>query len=106
VEVVDRTVTVNLQVPSPAWSVAIESIWTVGSETWVISRLSQSDQVAAQVITDVSDSATVTTPKLPVVYYVLGKTFGGITEGPITFIDSLEEIQTGLDAGEQIWPEN
>ncbi|MGE9295578.1 MAG: hypothetical protein ACQKBV_04750, partial [Puniceicoccales bacterium] len=106
VEVVNRTISVNLQVPSPAWSVKIESVWTVGDETWVISRLSNSGDPAAQVITEVSDSVTVTTPKLSPVYYVLGKTFGGISEGPVKFIDSLDEIQTGLDSGEQIWPKN
>jgi len=104
VNVTKMTYEVALQVPSPAWSVEIESVYTVGRENWVIARLKKSDGPAAQVITTVKDSVTVETPKLSPVYYVLGKTFGGIHEGPAKFIGSLEEIQEGLDSGQKIWP--
>lgn len=95
---------VKLQAPTPAWSVKIESVWVVGDEIWVVSRLSEKQGPSAQVITDISDQVTVTLPRIAEVDYVIGKPFSGLEAGPVQFIDSLEAIQEGLNSGEQVWP--
>lgn len=107
VKIVDKAVTLKLQVPSPAWTVSISEAWIVGEELWVIAKLAQKQNgMAAQVITDVEASVTIPgIPDLPVTYYVLGKTFGWEPEAAnVKFIDSISAIEEGLDRGEKVYP--
>lgn len=102
----EQVIGITLQVPSPAWSLKIDEVWVVGQEMWAIVSLSQSDTMAAQVITAAKATATIkNVPKLPVTYYVVGKTFDWEKAGPnVKFIKSKQEIQDGLEAGEQVYP--
>ncbi|MEO0794064.1 MAG: hypothetical protein AAFX93_02825 [Verrucomicrobiota bacterium] len=101
-----RNFAIQFNAPSPAWTVKIESVWTVGVQNWIIARMSESEEPAAQVVTKVSDVVKVYAPELPVVYYVMGEPDGWTSKNPnLVYIDSLDEIQEGLNAGSQIWPE-
>ncbi|GHB93902.1 hypothetical protein [Cerasicoccus arenae] len=104
VEVTDRAYTIKLQAPTPAYAVKIESVWVVGDEIWVISKLSEKTSgMVAQVVTEISDSVSLKLPDISPVYYVIGKQIGPDQVG-VKFIDSLSVIQEGMNTGEQVWP--
>ncbi len=104
VKITERAYEIKLQAPTPAWSVKIESVYVVGDEIWVISKLSEKkDGMFAQVITEISDSVKLTLPEISPTYYVIGPQIGPDQVG-VVFIDSLGEIEEGLKTGEKVWP--
>lgn len=103
VEVIERKFTINLQAPTPAYSVKIESVYVVGQEIFVICKLSEKEGMATQVITEISDSVTLKLPDISPQFYVIGKKIGPATPG-VTFINSIADIQAKLDVGMQEWP--
>ena len=106
VQMVDRTFTVKLAAPTPAWSVKISEIWVVGSEVWVLSDLSEKKGgMVTQVVTEISDSVKTDAPDIEAVNYIIGKTGGWKPSGQdIVLIYSKEQILDKLNNGFQIWP--
>jgi hypothetical protein len=95
---------VRVTVPDTTWTVAIEEVYEVGDELWVISAVSQNTEImGAQVISTVRDSLKLTAPDLPVQYYVTGKTWGWENEEPYTFIESLQSIEQELKSGRLVY---
>ncbi|WP_269539975.1 hypothetical protein [Cerasicoccus fimbriatus] len=103
VQVTERTYKIELEAPTAGYSIKIDSVWVVGEEIWVISKLTVPEGMAAQVITPISDEVKLTLPDISPEYYVIGKKIGPDMEG-VTFIDSQADIQAKLDIGEQVWP--
>lgn len=103
VEVTERTYEIKLQAPTPAWSVKIESVYVVGEEIFVICKLSEAEGMAAQVITEISDSVTLKLPDISPQYFVIGPRMGPPMPG-VTFFNSLGAVQNSLDLGEKVWP--
>lgn len=107
VEMTKRDLTIKLEAPSPAWSVKISEVWVVELEIWVIADLSKKDGMAAQVITEISDSVTVEAPDIGAIYYVVGQTGGWSPDASnIKLITGKDQIAAGLKRGFQIWPKN
>lgn len=97
-------VSVRLDAPHPGWNIKIERIYRSGKNLIVISRLSQSEQAAIQVITAVADSVKIPVDlDLPVRHYVIGKTWVWGDTGNYTFIDSMDAFGTALDETELIY---
>jgi len=70
----------------------------------VISRLSQSEKIAAQVITAVADSAEIPNDlDLPIRHYIVGKTWNWGDTSNYTFIDSMDAFGTALEESELIY---
>lgn len=107
VEMTKQDLTIKLAAPSPAWSVKISEVWVVGEEIWVLADLSKKDGMAAQVITEISDSVSVEAPDIGVVYYVIGQTGGWSPNTPgVKLILNKDQISEGLNKGFQIWPKS
>lgn len=98
-----RDITVKLQVPDSAWRIRILEIHQVNRELWVISEVYRMKGMAAQVISTVEDTVTVPVPELPVVHFVVGKTWKWSDDGSITFIGSKDEIMKNLKSGECLY---
>ncbi|MDH3358058.1 MAG: META domain-containing protein [Desulfobacteraceae bacterium] len=102
----EKEITVKLTVPDTTWKIAIDQVFIVKNELWVISRVSQNpDIMGAQVISHIQDSIRLTVPDLPVKYFVIGKTWDWENEEPYTFIKELKQIETELKSGTRLFPE-
>ncbi|MDP0497170.1 MAG: hypothetical protein Q7Q73_13285 [Verrucomicrobiota bacterium JB024] len=103
----EQVVSLTLSVPTPAWSLTIDEVWVVGQEMWALATLHENTEgMVAQVISTAKASVTLKdVPKLPITYYVIGKTFDWEKAGPtVKFIKSKAEIEEGLNSGEQVYP--
>jgi hypothetical protein len=103
----NRTISVELTVPSPAWSVSIEKIWIVQDEVWVLARAKRKEGVmAAQVITTVRDSVPVSAPPGPKKVFVYGKTWKWDSDenSSLTFIRAPENLENKTGGARQIYP--
>jgi zinc protease len=99
-----NTVSVRLDTPNPGWRIQIEKIYRSGENLMVISRLSQSEKIAAQVITAVADSAEIPNDlDLPIRHYIVGKTWNWGDTSNYTFIDSMDAFGTALEESELIY---
>jgi hypothetical protein len=100
----EKNIVVRLTVPDTTWTVAIDEVYRVGDELWVISTVSQDpDVMGAQVISTVQDSLRLTVPDLPVKHFVIGKTWNWKNEAPYTFIEDLKEIERELKSGKLLY---
>jgi hypothetical protein len=91
-----QTITIEVTVPDPAWTVTIEEVYATQGRLLVISTLDRDPEVmASQVISRASDTVGVTAPDWPVEHYVLGKTFGWAAD-PHTFIQDRQELEEKL----------
>lgn len=107
VEMTERTFSIKLSAPTPAWSVKISEIWVVGSEIWVLSELTETEGgMVTQVVTEISDSVKAEAPDIAAINYVIGKTGGWKPGGKdIVLVHSKDQIREGLSKGFKIWPE-
>lgn len=105
IEVVDKTLSLKLQVPDAGWKLKITEVYVVGIELWAVVEMQRSEGAAAQVITTVEDSVTVKTPDIPVTYYVLGAP-SGLSDLPfnVTLLPNKSRIAEGLAQGRRIYP--
>lgn len=98
-----RTISVEVTVPDPAWKVTIREIYVKDDRLLVVSELERDpDVMAAQVISQTSDSVRVSAPDLPVDHYVLGRTFNWSRE-PHRFIDDRSELTQILQSADRIY---
>lgn len=96
----EKEITVTLTVPDTAWTLAIEAVYHVENELWVIARVSRDpDLMGAQVITTVQASLRLAAPDLPVKYFVIGKTWNWENTEPYTFIKDLKQLERKLQSG-------
>jgi zinc protease len=99
-----QTVRVGIDTPHAGWKIQIDKIYRTADSLLVVSKLSNTAELAAQVITTVSDSADIPADiDLPVRHYVLGKTWNWGDTGSYTFIDSIDALGTELDGAELLY---
>ena len=100
----EREITFTLTVPDAAWTVAIEEVYKVENELWVISIVSRNpDVMGAQVISTVQASLKLAAPDLPLKYFVIGKAWGWKNKEPYTFIENLKQIEKELKSGKLLY---
>jgi hypothetical protein len=99
-----RSIKVTLKVPDSGWEIAIQEVYRVKDELWVISRVTRRPGMAMQVISQVSDEVQVEAPALPVRHVVLGKTWGWENDEPYRFPAGIREVESSLKDGVQLWP--
>ncbi|MCP4107320.1 MAG: hypothetical protein GY749_17550 [Desulfobacteraceae bacterium] len=97
-----QDISVSVSVPDMGWKIKIQEIWQVEKELWVISVLNRSSDMAAQMMTNVSDSVTAETPSFPVRHYVLGKTWKWKNKEPYVFLNDRKEIEGKLKKGKRL----
>ena len=98
-----REISIVITVPNTAWSVAIDEIYIVNSELWVISKLERTPLMAAQVISTIRDTVQVSVPAFPVKHFVTGRTWKWHGEGNHIFIQSTSELRDALSKGQKIF---
>ena len=100
----DKLITVKLTVPDRTWTIAVDEVYKIGNELWVIARLSQKNGVmGASVISTIKTSVEIDAPDLPIVNFIIGKTWNWENQEPYTFVDSLEQINKELETGELLY---
>ena len=95
--------TVSLTVPDAGWSVKITEVYQLSGELAVVAKLSRSSDLAAQMITEVSDSVEIEAPKLPVRYFVIGKTWNWASSEPYTFLPSTAQLPQEVLGGRKLY---
>jgi hypothetical protein len=99
-----KDITVELTVPDSTWTLAIDEVYRVGDELWVISIVSRNPEVAgAQVISIVRASVNLAAPDLPIKNFIIGKAWNWENPEPYTFITDLQQIEKALKTGELIY---
>ena len=101
--ITNREITVTITVPDTAWRVAIDEIYSVNSELWVISILERAPLMAAQVISTISDTVHVSAPMFPVRHHIIGKTWNWKGEDKTIFIESMSELRDALSTAKKIF---
>lgn len=103
----NQTIQLKLMVPDTTWTLAIDEVYQVGHELWVIAGVKQIGQAfGLMMITTLEDQVTVKAPTLPIQYYVVGKTWGWKNEEPYTFIKSKTEIEPTLKQAKRLFSRN
>ena len=97
-------ITVSLTVPDLAWKIHIVEIYIVDTELWVISFLERSGDTAAQMLTTVTDTVTVSAPFFPIKHFIVGKQWSWDNAEPYVFLKAKSEITAQLQHGEKIFP--
>ena len=97
-----QPVTLALQVPSAGWTLQPVAAYRLPDAIWTIHQLHPPDGMAAQVISEVSDTVQLPASDLPVQRYVLGKTWNWNANPDVTFIDSLESLRPQLENAEKL----
>ena len=100
-----RDISVSLTAPDAGYQLQISEVYELPERLIVIAAVSRRpDIMAAQVMTDLSSTVTVTAePALPVEYFVLGKSWSWQKE-PYMFIRDKAEIADRLKAARRIYP--
>ncbi|MEO0509186.1 MAG: pitrilysin family protein [Verrucomicrobiota bacterium] len=99
-----QSVTVRIDAPNAGWKITIDKIYRSTESIIAISQLTPADGPAAQVITTVSDSASIPADiDLPVRHYILGKAWNWGDTGEYNFIESIEDLGTALDGTELLY---
>ena len=98
-------ITVRLDTPDPSWSIQIEKVYRTKESIVVISQLSRSADMAAQVISTVSDSVEVDTAQaeLPIKHYIIGKTWDWGDTGEYSLIDGMDAFGGALENAELLF---
>ncbi|MGJ8639130.1 MAG: M16 family metallopeptidase [Opitutaceae bacterium] len=100
-----KSIQVRLDTPDAGWTIAIENVYQTNESTVVISKLSHTEEMAAQVITTVSDTVHIPTSEteLPVRHYIIGKTWDWGVFPNYTFIDSRDSFGGALDRATELY---
>ncbi|MDP0501780.1 MAG: hypothetical protein Q7P63_16925 [Verrucomicrobiota bacterium JB022] len=101
----ERTFTATLQVPTPAHSISIQEVWQVRDQVWIWARVAHSEGMAAQVITESTDSVTLQAPPGNARYFVSGITWnwGELPEGYQRVTDE-QPFQPETQGGTKLYP--
>ena len=88
-----REVTVSCDAPATNYSIEIESVWHVGKELWVVSKISKHGDFGGAAITPLSDSVEVDADDdLEIKHYISGKTWNWWKGVEAEFIDSRDAL--------------
>lgn len=105
-ECAGKEITVLLTVPDSAWKIAIDAVYQLRGEIWVVSIVSRDpNAIGLQVISTVRDSVEVDVGgNLLVKHFVLGKTWNWDNKEGYTFLKSRREIEKDLESGKHLYP--
>lgn len=98
-----QDIAVSLMVPDLAWRIHIDEIYIVGTELWVISMVERSEASAAQMLTTITDSVTVSAPSLPIKHFIVGKQWHWENPEPYVFLQARSQIKAQLKRGKKIF---
>lgn len=100
-----RKLTVRLDTPNAGWDIEVQKVYRVGETLAVISQLSHSGDMAADVISTVSDSVSIpeTGEDLELRHYILGKTWNWGESENTSFIESMDALGSSLDGAELLY---
>ena len=84
-------VSVQLKVPSTAWSIRITDVYEFEMEVWVAARLSSGSGFGGAMISTVSDSVTIPETTKDVKYFILGRTWNWDNSEPYEFVQANDE---------------
>ena len=99
-----QSLSVRLDTPDAGWGIEIEKVYRTSESLIVIAQLQHSGDMAAAVISTVSDTVSIpaTDGSLTVRYYILGKSWDwGAND--YTFIESMDAFGTALDQAELVY---
>lgn len=94
-----RKVTVTITVPDTGWAVEIDEVHQVDQGLWVISQLTRSAGMAAQMISTVSDSVTVEAGAQPLKHFAIGKTWNWQNTEAVEFLADRKSLDKKLQTG-------
>ena len=98
----ERTVQVAVDVPHAGYELQIMEVRAAGDDLWVIARLQQGEQPAAQALTRVSDQVVVNAPSdLDVRKVVVGQRPAGMSQEH-QFVGSMENVQQIIPGGGRV----
>ncbi len=100
-----QALSVRLDTPDAGWAIEIEKVYRTSESLIVIAQLQHSGDMAAAVISTVSDSVSIpaTDDTLTVRHYILGKTWDWGAAPDYTFIESIDAFGSALDEAELIY---
>ncbi len=103
----DVKIRVEFDTPATNYRVAIQEVYQVGKELWVVSNVFTEGDFGGAAITPVSDEITVDAPQgLEVVHKVLGKSWNwGKDTKSLQYVKSAKELEKKLKAemATRIW---
>ena len=99
----NQMIVVKLTVPDAAWTITIDEVHRVENELWVISTVSRSPKMGAQVISTVQSSVTIQAPDIPEKHFILGKTWGWENDEPYIFMRDRKQIEKSLESGTRLY---
>ncbi|MBA4366176.1 MAG: hypothetical protein C0403_00855 [Desulfobacterium sp.] len=100
-----QKISVTVNVPDSGWRVRILEVHRVNEELWVVSELYRLEGKSSQVVSSIEDLVEIPAPTLPVVHFIIGKTWGWSAKTDSNhYIRSRKEIADKLSKGECIYP--
>ncbi|MEC4880303.1 MAG: hypothetical protein SAL70_02995 [Scytonema sp. PMC 1070.18] len=99
----ERTVTVEVEVPSGGYDLDIQGVYAVNNELWVVSRLEEENPNAPKARVRVADRIVINAPNMPVRHYIIGERPTSSFNEQYTFIDSRQQIAAQLESGRQLY---
>ena len=99
-----QKITVAVTVPDSGWRVRIMEVHRVEESLWVFSELAHLKGQSSQVISTVKDSIEIAAPSLPVVHFIIGKTWNWTDKKDSNrYIVSREDIAHDFQKGECLY---
>ncbi|CAA6689631.1 MULTISPECIES: pitrilysin family protein [unclassified Lentimonas] len=101
-----QSLSVRLDAPDAGWGIEIEKVYRTNESLIVISQLQHNGDMAAAVISTVSDAVSIPVSDddtLTVRHYILGKTWDWGATPNYTFIESMDAFGRSLDEAELIY---
>jgi hypothetical protein len=99
-----QKISVTVNVPDSGWRIRILEVHRVKEELWVVSELYRLEGKSSQVVSRIEDQVEIPAPSLPVVHYIIGKTWGWSAKTDVNrYIHSRKEIAEKFSQGECIY---
>jgi hypothetical protein len=102
-EETEKSVAVEVEVPSSGYDIEIEEIYLIDNEYVVISRLERPSEPANGEISRVTDHAVITGPDLDVRHIIIGHKPDRSYNNRYEFVDSRQAIADVLQSGQRIY---
>ncbi|MEQ9619676.1 MAG: hypothetical protein RIG61_10950 [Deltaproteobacteria bacterium] len=101
----EKTLVVEVEVPSPNYDVEIDKIYLVKDRYIVLAQLEKGDDADEEIqkTVRISDRVVLRGPDLDVRYYVIGGRPEGSHNEQYSFIESEDEIEGKLENGKVLW---
>jgi len=99
----ERTISVDVDVPHAGYQLQITEVRAANDTLWVIARLTERSQPAAQAVTRVADQVVVNAPEdLNVRRIVVGQRPQGVQNQQYRFVDSMAALDQQIPAGGRV----